>query len=88
VSGCAPLGIARPHDKRRPRLHDLRFYFANRALTTSPVDPDGISRHLLALTTCLGHSEVGNSYWYLEATPALFAQIADRCEALARGGIR
>jgi integrase/recombinase XerD len=82
------LGIARPHDKRRPRLHDLRFYFANRALTTSPVDPDGISRHLLALTTYLGHSEVGNSYWYLEATPALFAQIADRCEAFARGGSR
>ena len=25
------LGLARPEDKLRPRLHDLRFYFANQA---------------------------------------------------------
>ena len=80
------LGIARPHDKRRPRLHDLRFYFANRALTTSPGDREGISRHMLALTTYLGHSDARNGYWYLEATPALFAKIADCCEAFASGG--
>ena len=79
------LGIAR-HNKLRPRLHDLRFYFANRALTTSPGDHDGISRHMLALTTYLGHRDVRNGYWYLEATPALFAKIADRCETFASGG--
>ena len=80
------LGIARPQDKLRPRLHDLRFYFASQALTMSPGDPDVISRHMLALTTYLGHRDVRNGYWYLEATPALFAKISDRCEAYASGG--
>lgn len=78
-------GIARPEDKLRPRLHDLRFYFANQVLTNSPNDHDGIGRHMVALTTYLGHSDVRNAYWYLEATPALFAKIAAKCEAFAKG---
>lgn len=80
------LGVARLEDKLRPRLHDLRFYFANQALTHSPDDHEGIGRHMVALTTDLGHSDVRNGYWYLEATPALFAKIAARCEDFANGG--
>lgn len=80
------LGVAKAHDKLRPRLHDLRFYFANQALTQSPCDHEGIGRHMVALTTYLGHSDVRNGYWYLEATPALFAKIAARCEDFALGG--
>jgi len=78
------LGIA--HSTRRPRVHDLRFYFANQALTHSPADHQGISHHMVALTTYLGHRDARNSYWYLEATPALFARIAERCEAFVEGG--
>ncbi len=78
------LGIA--PSTLRPRLHDLRFYFANQALTNSPADHPGISRHMVALTTYLGHSDTRSSYWYLEATPALFSQIAQRCENFATGG--
>ena len=78
------LGIA--HSTRRPRVHDLRFYFANQALTTSPADHQGISRHVVALTTYLGHRDTRTSYWYLEATPALFSKIAERCEAFVEGG--
>jgi len=80
------LGIANPEDKPRPRLHDLRFYFANQALAHSPGDHEGISRHVLALTTYLGHSDVRSSYWYLEATPALLSKIADVCEGFVNGG--
>jgi integrase len=80
------LGIARAEDTLRPRLHDLRFYFANQALTHSPSDQEGIGRHMVALTTYLGHSDVRNGYWYLEATPSLFAKIAARCEDFANGG--
>jgi len=80
------LGIARPEDKPHPRLHDLRFYFANQVLTHSPGDHDGIGRHMVALTTYLGHSDVRNAYWYLEATPALLATIAARCEDFTNGG--
>jgi integrase len=78
------LGIV--HGTQRPRVHDLRFYFANQALTHSPVDHQGISGHMVALTTYLGHSDVRNSYWYLEATPALFSSIAVCCEAFVVGG--
>lgn len=80
------LGIARPEVKPFPRLHDLRFYFANQALTRSPGGHAGISRHTLALTTYLGHSDARNSYWYLEATPALLSKIAERCEDFVNGG--
>lgn len=80
------LGIARPEDRPRPRLHDLRFFFANQVLTNAPGDHDGISQHMVALTTYLGHSDVRNSYWYLEATPSLFCQIAQRCESFSNGG--
>lgn len=79
------LGIAQPADKPRPRLHDLRFYFANHALTHAPGDHQGISRHMVALTTYLGHSDARNSYWYLEATPALLSMIAQSCEDFANG---
>jgi len=82
------LGIARRRSegRPRPRLHDLRFYFANQVLTHGPEDHHGISRHMVALTTYLGHSDVRNSYWYLEATPPLLAQIAQRCEDFVKGG--
>jgi integrase/recombinase XerD len=78
------LGITR--STLRPRVHDLRFYFANQALTNAPADPQSISRHMVALTTYLGHSDARNSYWYLEATPALFSKIAQSCEDFAKGG--
>ena len=78
-------GIARPEDKFRPRLHDLRFHFANQALSRCPNDHAGIGRHMVALTTYLGHRDARSGYWYLEATPALFAKIADRCQDFAMG---
>ena len=40
----------------------------------------------VALTTYLGHGDVRNSYWYLEATPTLLARIAKSCEDLVNGG--
>ena len=80
------LDIAGPHDEPRPRLHDLRFYFANQAMANCPDDLRGISRHMVALTTYLGHSDVRNSYWYLEASPMLMSKIADKCESFVNGG--
>ncbi len=84
----ASLGIAGPNDEPRPRLHDLRFYFANQVMANLPDDHRGISRHMVALTTYLGHSDVRNSYWYLEASPKLLSRIAENCESFARGGSR
>ena len=40
---------------------------------------------MVALTTYLGHSNVGNSYWYLEASPQLLSRIAQTCESFMKG---
>jgi hypothetical protein len=43
---------------------------------------------MVALASYLGHSDARNGYWYLEATPALFAKMAATCEEFAKGGAR
>ena len=66
-----------------PRLHDLRHSFAMRALEGAVSgDRKGISRHMLALSTYLGHSDASNTYWYLEATPVLLNQVSAATERL------
>lgn len=79
------IGLA-PSNGRRPRIHDLRHSFATRALETSPEGRDNVGRHILALSTYLGHAHVSDTYWYLEATPTLMHDIAGSCESLMRGG--
>lgn len=68
-----------------PRIHDLRHSFAVRSLEQCPCDSDSVSRHILALSTYLGHAHVADTYWYLQATPGLMAQIANTAEALQSG---
>ena len=44
-----------------------------------------VSRHIAGLSTYLGHAHVTDTYWYLQASPALMTHIADAGEALQRG---
>ena len=37
---------------------------------------------MLALTTYLGHTQVADTYWYLQATPRLMRDIADRVRSV------
>jgi integrase/recombinase XerD len=67
----------------RPRPHSLRHSFAVRALQTCPDGRDATTRHMLALSTYLGHSKVAHTYWYLEAVPDLMRDIADHAEQFA-----
>jgi integrase len=71
-----PCGPGMP----RPTPHSLRHTFAVRALESCPDERDHITKHMLALSTYLGHATVANTYWYLQATPALMSGIAERCE--------
>jgi integrase len=87
------LGLARSIGMRReaksgpgPRLHDLRHTFAVRALESCRGDESEIRRHILALSTYLGHAHPSDTYWYLHATPKLMAEIACAGEALFNGG--
>ena len=77
-----PRGVGLP----RPTIHSLRHTFAVRALETCPDGRDRITKHMLALSTYLGHSKVADTYWYLEATPDLMRNIADSCQRFFTGG--
>ncbi len=82
------IGIKPEQKRRRPRIHDLRHTFATRALETCPEGRDSIGRHMLALSTYLGHAHISDTYWYLEATPTLMRDIANSCEASIQGSTR
>lgn len=71
-----------------PRIHDLRHTFAVRSLEQCAGDRDSISRHMLALSTYLGHARLCHTYWYLEATPRLLADVAAITEAVVMQGAR
>ncbi|WP_286789891.1 tyrosine-type recombinase/integrase [Thioclava sp. UBA3469] len=74
-------GIA-PERKRQPRIHDLRHTFATRVLEQCGAERGSVARHFVALSTYLGHVDVRNTYWYLETTPELMADIATAAEML------
>ena len=82
------VGLPRGPGLSRPTLHSLRHTFAVRALETCPDGRDRITRHMLALSTYLGHSSVAFTYWYLEATPDLMKNIVQACESYASRGER
>lgn len=84
----ARAGIKNDAFGRNARVHDLRHTFAVRALERSPVGRDRVERHIVALTTYLGHTRIESTYWYLEATPRLMRDIAAACETVLDGGAR
>lgn len=80
-------GVRQPGATHGPTLHSLRHSFAVRSLENLDPEADP-NRHMLALTTYLGHTKVSNTYWYLESTPALLCGIAEAAErAHANGGV-
>ncbi|MBN2196742.1 MAG: tyrosine-type recombinase/integrase, partial [Polyangiaceae bacterium] len=74
-------GLEKQHGQP-PRIHDMRHTFAARALEACPEGREHIAQHMLALTTYLGHTHVADTYWYLQATPRLMRDIADRVRSV------
>lgn len=85
-TAVSKLGLLREPGHPRPTPHSLRHTFAVRALEACPDGRDRITKHMLALSTYLGHSNVTDTYWYLEATPDLMKNIAESCESFFKGG--
>ena len=79
------LGLRGGAGQPGPRIHDLRHTFAVRSLEGCASDRQAITRHLLALSTYLGHARVADTYWYLEATPVLLREVAEAGETLLQG---
>jgi integrase/recombinase XerD len=71
-----------PGRKRQPRIHDLRHAFATRVLEQCGADRGEVSRHFVALSTYLGHVNIQQTYWYLQATPEMMTDIAAAAEML------
>jgi integrase len=82
------IGIHSGPGKPGPRIHDLRHTFAVRSLEQCAGNRRDVARHTLALSTYLGHAHVADTYWYLQATPRLLANIARQGELLAKRGAR
>jgi integrase len=79
------LGLRNPTGPG-PRLHDLRHSFAVHSLEACGSNPQAVLRHMKALSTYLGHADIANTYWYLEATPVLLKLIASTAEENWIGG--
>jgi integrase len=85
-TAASKIGLRREAGRPRPRIHALRHTFTVRALEACPDDRDRITKHMVALSTYLGHGHVAHTYWYLEATPQLMGDISERCERFVMGG--
>lgn len=84
----AEMGL-RPSVRRRsgrgPRLHDLRHTFATAKLIEWYRAGLDVHREMPKLTRYLGHSEVGNTYWYIEAVPELLELATERLSSRRYG---
>ena len=74
------VGLRTGSGRGWPRMHDLRHTFAVRCLERCKGGREAAGRCMLALSTYLGHGQIANTYWYLEATPLLMRQIASAGE--------
>ena len=72
-------------DHPAPRIHDLRHSFACHRLEKWYAQGLDIERHILALSTYLGHTKITDTYWYVTATPELLARAAQRLECRSGG---
>lgn len=80
-------GIQGPPGGHRPRLHDFRHRFAVNALLNCPNVRDRVDKHMLALSTYMGHAHVADTYWYLNSTPELMSDIVSACESYFQGDL-
>jgi integrase/recombinase XerD len=89
AQACQQIGLRRyqPYCKhgRGPRIHDLRHSFAVKTMIDWYRTGKDPAREMIRLTTYLGHSNPSNTYWYLEAVPALLDLAMARATADGRG---
>lgn len=80
------VGLRSGPGRGGPCIHDFRHTFAVRSLEACSGGQGAIARHVLALSTYLGHAHPSDTYHYLHATPALMKDTARAGEKLFRGG--
>ena len=79
-------GITPRSARCRPRIHDLRHSFAVSTIADDYRTGTPGSR-LAILSTYLGHTDPGGTYWYLSAAPELLGLAGDRLDRYLRGDV-
>jgi hypothetical protein len=74
----APGIIRNPELWRKFRDRKYRHTFVVRRIAQWQAQGVDVDQAMLALSTYVGHAEVGNTYWYLSAAPELMTVAADR----------
>jgi integrase/recombinase XerD len=77
----ADLGIAPRGSHPSIRIHDLRHSFICRRLMLWQAGGENLGNAMMALATYVGHINIGDTYWYLQAVPELMAIAGNRFEA-------
>ena len=77
-------GIAPRSATCRPRIHDLRHSFAVSTIADD-YRTDTPGSRLAILSTYLGHTDPGCTYWYLSAAPELLGLAGERLDRHLRG---
>jgi integrase len=62
------------------RIHDLRHTFICRRLMLWEAEGTDVNNAMLALSIYVGHVNLGDTYWYMQAVPELMALASDRFE--------
>ncbi len=78
----AELKIAARGGHRFIRVHDLRHSFICRRMMLWQESGADLGNAMMALSTYVGHVNVVDTYWYLQAVPDLMAIAGHRFEAL------
>ncbi|VXD01292.1 putative integrase/recombinase y4rB [Sphingomonas sp. T1] len=79
------LGIVARGGHRSVRIHDLRHSFICRRLMLWQASGADIGNAMMALATYVGHINVGDTYWYMQAVPELMATAGNKFEAFGAG---
>lgn len=86
------IGIRTAAEGRRigrgPRLQDLRHTFATWRLVEWYRAGLNVEREMPKLATYLGHVNISNTYWYIEAVPELLQLATEYLSTRQRGGVR
>lgn len=75
------LGWANRGTHHAPRIHDLRHTFVVRRVQLWQQDGIDVDQALLSLSTYVGHANITDTYWYMQAVPELMATAARSFEA-------
>jgi integrase len=75
------VGLRGPNDHAGPRLHDARHYFVVQTLLRRYRSGEDIDTFLPILSTYLGHCNLQDTFWYLQACPELMSAAVEKLDS-------